>query len=88
MGITDENAISKYVLNNIEDVKNRIFKYPNLILALSGHKHLDYVGKEKNINIISTLGFVVPQNANENDHQFRYVKIHNGDVSEKLVSIL
>jgi len=88
-GITDEKAIFKYVLINIEEVKNRIFKYPNLILTLSGHKHLDYVGKENNINMISTVGFVVPQDSvNENDHRFRYVKIHNGIVSEKLVSIL
>lgn len=88
-GSTNNKDIFKYVLNNAEEVKKRIFKYPNLILTLSGHKHLDYVGKENNINIIATLGFVVPQDSvNENDHRFRYVKIRNGIVSEKLVSIL
>jgi Icc protein len=86
--IENEKAVSQYVINNLDEVKSRLFKYPNLILTLSGHKHLDYVGKENHIHMISTVGFVVPQNANENDHQFRYVKIHKNEVSEKLVSIL
>lgn len=85
-GITDEKAIFKYVLNNVEEVKNRLFKYPNLKLALSRHKHLDYVGKENNIHIISTVGFVVPQNS-ENDHRFRFVEIKDGAVTQKIVSI-
>ncbi len=85
-GGTDKSDIHKYVLNNVDEVKKRLFGYPNLKLTLSGHKHLDHVGQSGTVKVISTLGFVVPQNS-ENDHRFRFVEIKDGAVTQKVVSI-
>lgn len=85
-GGTDKGDIHKYVLNNVDEVKKRLFGYPNLKLTLSGHKHLDHVGQSETVQVISTLGFVVPQNS-ENDHRFRFVEIKDGAVTQKVVSI-
>jgi len=88
-GGTQKYDIHRYVLNNADEVKNILFKYDNLKLTLSGHKHLDHVGKENDVVVIATLGFVVPQDLNnKDDHRFRYIEIDNGVVSEKLISIL
>lgn len=86
---TEEHDIHKYVLNNADEVKKRLFGYPNLTLTLSGHKHLDYVGQSKAVTEIATLGFVVPQDPNnENDHRFRYLEVRDDMVSQKLVGIV
>lgn len=85
-GGSAESDIHKYVLNNVDEVKRRLFGYPNLKLTLSGHKHLDHVGQSGTVKVISTLGFVVPQKA-ENDHRFRFVEIKDGVVTEKVVGI-
>jgi Icc protein len=85
-GGTDKSDIHKYVLNNVDEVKKRLFGYPNLKLTLSGHKHLDHVGQSGTVKVISTLGFVISQNS-ENDHRFRFVEIKDGAVTQKVVSI-
>lgn len=85
-GDTDKADIHKYVLNNVDEVKKRLFGYPNLKLTLSGHKHLDHVGQSETVKVISTLGFVVPQNS-ENDHRFRFVEIRDDAIAERVVSI-
>ena len=85
-GGTAEKDIHKYVLNNADEVKKRLFDYPNLKLTLSGHKHLDHVGKSGRVKIISTLGFVVSQKT-KNDHRFRLIEINNGSLTQKVVSI-
>ncbi len=85
-GGTDKGDIHKYVLNNVDEVKKRLFGYPNLKLTLSGHKHLDHVGQSETVKVISTLGFVVPQNS-ENDHRFRFIEIKDDAVTQKVVSI-
>ena len=64
----------------------RLFSFNNLKLTLSGHKHLDNVGKKNNVTVIATLGFVVPQDP-ENDHRFRYVEMRYGGIIQKLISI-
>jgi len=88
-GGTDKADIHKYVLNNAGEVKERLFKHPNLILTLSGHKHLDHVGQVGTVAVIATLGFVVPQDLdNEDDHRFRYVEIRDSAVGQKVVSIV
>lgn len=88
-GGTQKYDIHKYVLNNAYKVKNILFKHDNLKLTLSGHKHLDHVGQKNNVTVIATLGFVVPQDPdNEDDHRFRYVEIVDDVVSEKLISIV
>ena len=85
---TDEADIHKYVLNNVAEVKKRLFHYPNLVLTLSGHKHLDHVGRSDSVRVISTVGFVVPQDPdNIDDHRFRHVELRGDAVTEKLVSI-
>ena len=87
-GGKEQADIHKYVLNNADEVKKRLFKYPNLRLTLSGHKHLDNVIKEGNVTVISTLGFIVPQGA-EKDHQFRFVEMKEGNiVRQEVVGIL
>jgi len=78
-GGKDQADIHKYVLNNADEVKRRLFKYPNLRLTLSGHRHLDNVSKEGNITVISTLGFIVSQGAKK-DHQFRFIEMKDGNV--------
>ncbi len=85
-GGTDKADIHKYVLNNVDQVKKRLFGYPNLKLTLSGHKHLDHVDQSGTVKVISTLGFVVPQDS-QNDHRFRFVQIQNGQVTQKVDSI-
>ncbi len=85
-GGTDSAGIHKYVINNVDEVKARLFGYPNLGLTLSGHKHLDHVGRSGTVQEISTVGFVVPQDS-ENDHRFRVVEIRDGVVEQELVSI-
>ncbi len=86
-GSTDKADIHKYVLNNIDEIKKRIFSYPNLKLTLSGHKHLNNVNQFKTVKIISTPGYVVPHNS-ENDHRFRLIVIKDGNVTQKVVSIV
>ncbi len=87
-GGNEQADIHKYVLNNTEEVKKRLFQYPNLRLTLSGHKHLDNVTKEGHITIISTLGFIVSQGTKK-DHQFRVVQMKNGNIiSNELAGIL
>ena len=71
--------IHKYVLNNADEIKKRLFKYPNLRLTLSGHKHLDNVTKKGDVTVVSTLGFIVSQGAKK-DHQFRFVEMKDGNV--------
>jgi len=85
-GGTAQSDIHKYVLNNVEEVKKRLFHYPNLKLAISGHKHLDHVGESGTVKVISTLGFVVSQDS-EDDHRFRFVEIKGSAVTQKIVSI-
>ena len=88
-GGTNKKDIHRYVLNNVEEVKGKLFKYSNLIMTLSGHKHLDHIGKSGDIQVITTVGFVVPQDPeNENDHRFRFIEIRGSKVTEKLVSIV
>ena len=55
------------MLNNTQEAKKRLFHYPNMVLTLSEHKHLDDAGRSGNVMVIATLGSVVPQDPdNEN----------------------
>ncbi len=86
-GGTEEADLHKYVLNNAEEVRRRLFGYPNLKLTLSGHKHLDAVNKVGGVTVIATLGFVVPQKTLE-DHRYRLVEMGKGGIRQEVVSIL
>jgi len=79
----DEKAIHKYVLNNTDDVQKRLFSYDNLILTLSGHKHIDSVTKIKNVKTIVTRGFVRPLDLEQ--YPMRYVEILDNKITHKLI---
>jgi Icc protein len=79
----DEKLIYKYVLNNSDEVQNRLFSYNNLILTLSGHKHIDSVSKIQNVEAIVTRGFVRPLDLDQ--YPMRYVEILDNKISQKLI---
>jgi Icc protein len=80
---TDPKDIHKYVLNNTEEVQKRLFSHENLILTLSGHKHIDSVTTINKVQAIVTRGFVRPLDMDM--YPMRYIEIHNSKVSEKLI---
>ena len=80
---TEEKDIHKYVLNNTEEVQKQLFTYPNLILTLSGHKHIDSVTEINNTKVIVTRGFIRPLDLDM--YPMRYVEIIGNEVHEKLI---
>ncbi|SFV52000.1 Serine/threonine protein kinase related protein [hydrothermal vent metagenome] len=80
---TEEKDIHKYVLNNTKEAQERLFKYPNLILTLSGHKHIDSVTQIGNTKVIVTRGFVRP--LDKGMYPMRYIELDGKDISEKLI---
>ena len=79
----DAKDIHKYVLNNSKDVQKRLFSYPNLILTLSGHKHIDSVTNINNAKVIVTRGFVRPIDLD--NYPMRLIELDGNKVSEKLI---
>jgi Icc protein len=84
---TDKKDIHKYVLNNVQEVKNRLFKYANLRLALCGHKHRDNAGRIGSAMVIATPGFIVPWGAKLDRRRFRYVEIQDGRIHQRLINM-
>ena len=80
---TDPKDIHKYVLNNTEEVQKRLFGFDNLILTLSGHKHIDSVTKINQTNVVVTRGFIRPLDMDM--YPMRLVELSDGKVSEKLI---
>ncbi len=80
---TDPKDIHKYVLNNTEEVQKRLFGFNNLILTLSGHKHIDSVTKINKTNVIVTRGFIRPLDMDM--YPMRLVEITDEKISEKLI---
>ncbi len=80
---TNETDIHKYVLNNTDRVQEELFNYDNLLLTLSGHKHIDSVKTIKNTTVIATRGFVRPLDLDM--YPMRYVELNNNNISEKLI---
>ena len=80
---TEEKDIHKYVLNNTEEVQKRLFSFDNLILTLSGHKHIDSVTNINKTTAIVTRGFVRPLDMDM--YPMRLVEITDGKISEKLI---
>lgn len=78
---TEEADLHKYVLNNTEEVQKTLFTYPNLLMTLSGHKHIDSVTEIQKTKIIVTRGFVRPLDM----YPMRYVEMNNHTISEKLI---
>ena len=80
---TDKKDIEKYVLGNTKETQEKLFKYPNLILTLSGHKHIDSVTKINNTKVIVTRAFVRPLDLDM--YPMRYVEIKGDDIREKII---
>ncbi|AKF25453.1 hypothetical protein YH65_08755 [Sulfurovum lithotrophicum] len=80
---TEEKDLHKYVLNNTKEVQQALFSYPNLILTLSGHKHIDSVTQIKHVKVVVTRGFIRPLDMDM--YPMRYIEIHAGKVQEKLI---
>jgi Icc protein len=82
-GGTEEKDIHKYVLNNTDEVQKRLFSYSNLILTLSGHKHIDSITQINNTKVIVTRGFVRPLDLDM--YPMKYIEVDNTQVNEKLI---
>ena len=82
-GGTKEDDLYKYVLNNAHEARNRLFKYPNLLLTLSGHKHIDSHLKIDNVAVIVTRGFIRPKDLDM--YPMRYVELSGNSINEKLI---
>ncbi|MDF1881984.1 metallophosphoesterase [Sulfurimonas sp. MAG313] len=80
---TEAKDIHKYVLNNTDAVQKRLFTYSNLILTLSGHKHIDSVTKINGTKAIVTRGFIRPLDLDM--YPMRYVEINGSKIDEKLI---
>ncbi len=80
---TDPKDIHKYVLGNTVEVQKHLFNHENLILTLSGHKHIDSVTTINKTQVIVTRGFVRPLDMDM--YPMRLVEITNGKISEKLI---
>jgi Icc protein len=82
-GGTEEKDIHKYVLNNTKETQKRLFGYKNLLLTLSGHKHIDSVTKINNVTTIVTRGFIRPKDLDV--YPMRYVELHGNNITQKLI---
>ena len=82
-GATKETDIHNYVLNNTDEVQKRLFHYPNLILTLSGHKHVDSVKEVQGTKVIATRGFIRPLDLDM--FPMRYVELNGNNINEKLI---
>lgn len=79
----DEKEIHKYVLNNTKEVQKRLFKYDNLLLTLSGHKHIDSTKELQGTKLIVTRGFIRPLDLDM--FPMRYIELNGNNISEKLI---
>ena len=82
-GGTEAKDIHKYVLNNADEVKKELFGYDNLLLTLSGHKHIDNVSRISRTTAITTRGFVRPLDLEQ--YPMRYIEIIGSKIEHKLI---
>ena len=80
---TESKDIHKYVLNNGEQVQKELFSYNNLLLTLSGHKHIDSVKEVQGTKMIVTRGFVRPMDLD--NYPMRYIELNGNTINEKLI---
>ncbi|BAF69242.1 metallophosphoesterase family protein [Nitratiruptor sp. SB155-2] len=83
-GGTDPKDIHKYVLQNTKEVQEKLFRYPNLVLTLSGHKHIDNVSQIGHVQVIATRAFKAAQTLYRNP--MRYIEIDGSTVTQKLIT--
>jgi Icc protein len=82
-GGREEKDIHKYVLGNTKEVQKEIFPAKNLLLTLSGHKHIDSVSEISGTKVIVTRGFVRPLDLEQ--YPMRYVEISGDKITDKLI---
>ena len=82
-GGTKKEDLHKYILNNTKEVQQTLFGYKNLILTLSGHKHIDSVKEISGTKVIATRGFIRPLDLDM--YPMRYIEINGYNVEEKLI---
>ncbi len=80
---TDKKDIHKYVLGNTKEAQKRLFHYDNLLLTLSGHKHIDSVLQIDKAKVIVTRGFKRP--LDKNQYPMRYIALNGNNIEEKLI---
>ena len=80
---TEKKDIHKYVLGNTKEVQSEILSSSNVILTLSGHKHIDSVKELNGTKMIVTRGFIRPLDLDM--YPMRYVEINDNKISEKLI---
>ncbi len=82
-GGTEEKDLHKYVLGNTKEVLKRLFSNENLLLTLSGHKHIDSVTQIQGTKVIVTRGFIRP--LDEHQYPMRYIELSGKEILEKLI---
>ena len=82
-GGTDPKDIHKYVLGNAKEVKKELFGFKNLILTLSGHKHIDNVSTINSTIAITTRGFIRPLDLDQ--YPMRYIETDGKEINHKLI---
>lgn len=82
-GGTEQKDIHKYVLNNTKEFQANILSDKNVILTLSGHKHIDSVKEKDGTKMIVTRGFIRPLDLDM--YPMRYVEITGTNINEKLI---
>ena len=82
-GGTKEDDLKKYVLSNTQEVQKKLFGKKNLLLTLSGHKHIDSVTQIQGTKVIVTRGFVRPLDTNQ--YPMRYIELSGTDINERLI---
>ncbi len=83
-GGTDPKDIHKYVLNNANETIERLFGYDNLVLTLSGHRHIDNLTMIGRVPAITTRAFISA--FGEGRYPMRLVTIAGGRMEQELVS--
>ena len=64
-------------------MQKKLFGHKNLILTLSGHKHIDNVSKINDVTVIATRGFVRPLDLDQ--YPMRYVELKDNKIDQKLI---
>ncbi len=82
-GSKDAKDIHKYVLNNAKETQKQLLSNKNVILTLSGHKHIDSVKNLNGTKMIVTRGFVRPLDLDA--YPMRYIEINSNNITEKLI---
>ena len=80
---TNSDDIHKYVLNNTKEVQKKLFQCPNLLLTLSGHKHIDSVSHIHGVKVIATRALIRPLDVQ--NFPMRYIHLHGTTINEKLI---